>query len=72
VEFNWYLVRVSVRSGVLGVGVVIHVLRLLHERRVVFAVCLLKGLQTWTLRSSESMTQYRRTQHAQNVTTIYL
>ena len=26
VVFNWYLVPVSVRSGVLGVGVVMHVL----------------------------------------------
>ena len=35
VVFNWYLIRMSVRSGVLGVCVVMHVLRLLHERFVV-------------------------------------
>ena len=35
VVFIWYIVRVSVRSGVLGVGVVIHVLHLLDERYVV-------------------------------------
>ena len=35
VVFSWYLVRVSVRSGVLGVGVVIHVLHLPDERCVV-------------------------------------
>ena len=29
--FNWYLVRVSVRSGALGVGVVMHVLHLLDD-----------------------------------------
>ena len=33
--FNWYLLRVSVRSGVLGMGVVMHVLHLLDERCVV-------------------------------------
>ena len=31
VVFNSYLVRVSVRSGVFGVGVVMHVLHLLDE-----------------------------------------
>ena len=35
VVFNWYLVRVSVRSGVLGVGVVMHVLHLFDEMYVV-------------------------------------
>jgi len=35
VVFNWYLICMSVRSGVLGVGVVMHVLRLLDERCVV-------------------------------------
>ena len=35
VVFDWYLIRMSVRSGVLGVGVVMHVLRLLVERCVV-------------------------------------
>ena len=35
VVFNCYLVHVSVRSGVLGVGVVMHVLHLLDERYVV-------------------------------------
>jgi len=30
VVFNWYLIRMSVRSGVLGVGVVMHVLCLLE------------------------------------------
>ena len=38
VVFSWYLVRVSVRSGVLGVGVVMHVLHLLDERYVVKAL----------------------------------
>jgi len=33
--FNWYVIRMSVRCGVLGVGVVMHVLRLLDERCVV-------------------------------------
>ena len=36
VVFSWYLVRVSVRSGVLGVGVVMHVLHLIDERYVVW------------------------------------
>jgi len=31
VVFNWYLIHMSVRSGVLGVGVVMHVLRLLER-----------------------------------------
>ena len=31
VVFNWYLILMSVRSGVLGVGIVMHVLRLLDE-----------------------------------------
>ena len=35
VVFSWYLVRVSVRSGVLGVGVVMHVMHLLDEMHVV-------------------------------------
>jgi len=35
VVFNWYLIGVSVRSGVLCVGDVMHVLRLLDERCVV-------------------------------------
>jgi len=35
VVFNWYLIRMSVGSGVLGVGVVMHVLRLLDEKCVV-------------------------------------
>ena len=35
VVFSWYLVRVSVRSGVLGVGVLVHVLHLLDESYVV-------------------------------------
>ena len=35
VVFDWYLIRMSVRSGVLGVGVVMHVLHLLDERCVV-------------------------------------
>jgi len=35
VVFNWDLIRMSVRSGVLGVGVVMHVLRLIDERCVV-------------------------------------
>ena len=35
VVFNWYLVRVSVRCGVLGVGVVMHMLHLLDGRYVV-------------------------------------
>jgi len=35
VGFNWYLICMSVRSGVLGVGVVIYVLRLISERCVV-------------------------------------
>jgi len=35
VVFNWYLIRMSVRSGVLCVGVVMHVLRLIDERYVV-------------------------------------
>jgi len=43
VVFSWYLVRVSVRSGVLGVGVVMHVLHLLDERYVVL-VPLLEGV----------------------------
>ena len=30
VVFNWYLIHMFVRSGVLGVGVVMHVLRLLN------------------------------------------
>ena len=33
--FDWYLIRMSVISGVLGVGVVMHVLRLLDERCMV-------------------------------------
>ena len=33
--FSGYLFRMSVRSGVLGVGVVMHVLHLIDERRVV-------------------------------------
>ena len=36
VVFSWYLVRVSVRSGVLGVGIVMHVLHLIDERYVVW------------------------------------
>jgi len=36
VVFNWYLIAMSVRSGVLGVGVVTYVLRLLDERCVVW------------------------------------
>jgi len=35
VGFNWYLIRMSVRSDVLNVGVVIYVLRLIDERCVV-------------------------------------
>ena len=35
VVFNWYLIRMSVRSGVLGVNVLMHVLCLLDERCVV-------------------------------------
>jgi len=35
VVLNWYLIRMSVRSGVLCVGVVMHVLGLLDERCVV-------------------------------------
>jgi len=38
VVFKWYLIRMSVRSGVLGVGVVMHVLRLLDERCVVWVL----------------------------------
>jgi len=34
VVFDWYLIRMSVRSGVLGVGVVIHAFRLLDGRCV--------------------------------------
>ena len=33
--FNWCLISMSVRSGVLGVGVVMHVLCLLDERCMV-------------------------------------
>ena len=35
VVFKWYLIGVSVRSGALCVGVVMHVLRLLVKRCVV-------------------------------------
>ena len=34
-SFDWYLIRMSVISGVLGMGVVMHVLRLLDEWCVV-------------------------------------
>ena len=38
VVFNWYLVHVSVRCSVLGVGVAMHVLHLLDERYVVLVL----------------------------------
>ena len=38
-SFDWYLIRMSVISGVLGVGVVMHVLQLLDERCVVSTGC---------------------------------
>ena len=43
VVFNWYLIHMFVRSGVLGVVVVMHELRLLDERYIYIALICTEG-----------------------------
>ena len=56
VVFNWYLLRMSVRSGILGVGVVMYVLRLLDERCVVLV---LLGASGWGGGAGDGRGEYR-------------